>query len=116
MFPLLSGVLPRNDLQIDLAGPLAPRACRYPCRGLIEIQFRQVELIATLRASVYALPFASLTQLWCIRAHHRLSLLISPPGMARGEFLQQDATAFADGPSDEFRRIGHGLANDFKDI
>jgi hypothetical protein len=36
--------------------------------------------------------------------------------MARGEFRRQEATAFAGGPSDEFRRIGHGLANDFTDI
>jgi hypothetical protein len=50
MFPLLSQVLSRNDLEIDLTGPLAPWAHRYLRGGLIEIQFFQIEIIATLGA------------------------------------------------------------------
>lgn len=75
MLPLPSRVLPWHDPEIDLTRPLALWAHRDLCRGLIEIQFLQIELIAALRAFVYALPIALLTRLWRMWIHLRLELM-----------------------------------------
>jgi hypothetical protein len=115
-FALLGGGPSRNDLKIDLADPLAAGATHYPGCGLVKIEFRQVELIAAIGAFMDALPLDSLPRLCRVRTHHRLSVPISPPGVARDEFRQQQATGFAGGPGDEFRRIRCGLASGFKHI
>jgi hypothetical protein len=66
MFLLLIEALPQDDLEVNLTGPLTSGTRRYSSGGLAEIQFRQIVLIATLRALVHALPTCFLARLWCV--------------------------------------------------